>query len=302
MLSLNELAFSANATIVRLDYRVSKEEPYPLPIHSVLAGYDWIRKHLLPARYTNANSQITERNPPQIGVCGELVGGSLATMLALTECHGEKRGAVKAAAVGNPIVDWTALVDPEEDLLGGTPMAQSLNTRKRKPLSTQAVRSNNSNSSPSRSALLSLRAQCFRKPEKYFDAFASPLLFFRTPRYAVPGPVTTMDPAEAEYALPPDEEPQPELLKRRLSHRSYPPAGSDLVLPRMRLEVGNESVLKEQGMEMVALWRRSQDKRSESRDSGAVNKIDTVIRDGSGLWGETEMMELGSWFGEVLRN
>ena len=224
-------------------------------------------------------------------------------MLALTECHGEKRGAIRAAAVGNPVVDWTALTDPGEDSPDGAKMAQSLTMRRKKTSSSQksGINGSSGSSNPTRPTLLSLRAQYFRKPEKYFDAFASPLLFFRTPRYAVPGPVTTMDPAEAEYASPPNEEPEPELIKKRLSHRNYPPVGSDLVLPRMRLEIGEESVLREQGMEMLELWQRSQTKRAESQESATENKIDAVVREGSGLWGDREMMELGDWFGEVLR-
>ena len=260
--STNELAVGANAVTVRLDYRISNEERYPFPIHSILAGYDWIQTHLLPSRYNSkSGSRISERHPPRIGICGELVGGSLAVMLALTECHGERRGAIRAAAVGNPIVDWTALVDPEEQSLGGTRLGTSLKSTKHKNSSQGSFSS--TDSAPSRSTLLSLRSQYFRKPEKYFDPFASPLLFFRTPRYEVPGPVVTMDPAEAEYASP-DEEPEPELVKRRLSHLNYPPVSSGLVLPRMRLEVGEESVLREQGLEMVELWRRSQGKRRHS--------------------------------------
>lgn len=219
-------------------------------------------------------------------------------MLALTECHGERIGAIKAAAVSNPIVDWTALVDPQEDLVGSKTTRTAPRSNKAK-LSTLKDSNDNSHNTLSRNALLSLRSQYFRKPEKYFDAFASPLLFFRTPRYAVPGPVV-MDPAEAEYASP-DEEPEPELVKKRFSHRNYPPAGSGLVLPRMRLEVGEQSVLRGQGMEMVDLWRRSQTKHRDSLLDAKENVLEDLVREGSGLWGESELGEVGRWLGEALR-
>lgn len=222
-------------------------------------------------------------------------------MLALTECHGEKRGGIKAAAVSNPIVDWTALVDPEVEPLGGTDIQTSLKSESKAAKSNQQVSPRTTNVDPiSRNTLLSLRSHYFRKPEKYYDPFASPLLFFRTPRYAVPSPFVTMDPSEAEYASP-DEEPDPVLVKKRLSHRTYPPVGSGLVLPKMRLEVGKESVLMEQGMEMVGLWRRSQEKQRDLVLDMKENVLEDVVRAGSGLWGERELGEVGRWLGEALR-
>ena len=283
--------------MVRVNYRVSEEEPYPFPIHSVLAGYDWMRTHLLPPRYNvQSSSQIGERNAPCVGVCGELVGGSLATMLALTECHGGRAGMIKAAAVSNPVVDWTALAMSEEETGIGS------KSQKREQSNPRASANNKSyNPLPSREALLSLRSQYFRKPEKYFDAFASPLLFFRTPRYAVPGPFTMMDPAEAEYASP-ESEPEPEFVKKRLSHRTFPPAGSGLILPKMRLEVGEESVLREQGIEMVDLWRRSQTRQRDAVPGATQNAIEDVTKKGSGLWSEDDMDEVGRWLGSALRD
>ena len=219
-------------------------------------------------------------------------------MLALTECHGEKRGAIRAAAVGNPIVDWSAIIPPEEGFMGGMSIGQTLKSKKNQSKSTSS-----SNSNPSLDTLLALRAQCFTKPEKYFDSFASPLLFFRTPRYAVPGgPAASPNPSDpTEYVWLDEKEPEPELVKKRLSHRNYPPLASDLVLPRMRFDFGEDSLLREQGMEMVELWRRSQSKRKESNPFGNTNKIEAVTREGPGLWGEQEMLDVGRWFGEMLR-
>ena len=224
-------------------------------------------------------------------------------MLALTECHKDKRGAIKAAAVGNPIVDWTALVeDVDSDLLGGAPLAQKATSKKKKALLSKSMGGSNNAVPPTLSALRILRSQSFRKPEKYYDPFASPLLFFRTPRYAFPGASTT-ESVETEYPLFPDEiAVEPELVKVRMSHRAYPPTGSGLVLPRLRLEVGEGSVVRDQGMEFTELWRRSLGKRAEDRDAdGGRDGIEVVERNGTGVWGQKEMGEVGSWFGEALR-
>ncbi|KAL9025366.1 MAG: hypothetical protein Q9196_005791, partial [Gyalolechia fulgens] len=101
---LKTLALSAHATIVHIGYRLSQKEPYPKPIHDILASYDWILKHLVP---TNHHDPPRAPHPPGLGVCGELTGGSLAAMLALTECQ-VKNPSIRAAALGNPVGDWSA--------------------------------------------------------------------------------------------------------------------------------------------------------------------------------------------------
>jgi len=98
---ISVLSASSRATIARINYRASPEHQYPTPYHDVLFGYDWIIENLL-----RQESDPLARKPlAQLGVCGELVGGSLATMLALTECQRNKHHII-AAAVNNPIVDW----------------------------------------------------------------------------------------------------------------------------------------------------------------------------------------------------
>lgn len=89
---------TAAATIARINYRASSEFQFPTPFHDVLFGWDWIRENLLLDKFDRSYLA-------RLGVCGELIGGSLATMLALTECRiGESR--IAAAAVNNPIADW----------------------------------------------------------------------------------------------------------------------------------------------------------------------------------------------------
>ncbi|KAJ8104449.1 hypothetical protein OPT61_g10750 [Boeremia exigua] len=92
------LRASSAATVVRINYRASSQHQFPTPNHDVLYGYDWIQENML---LDGAQKPYAAR----IGICGELMGGSIATMLALTECRvGESR--IIAAAVNNPIVDW----------------------------------------------------------------------------------------------------------------------------------------------------------------------------------------------------
>ena len=89
--------------VVQLNYRCGRNNQYPGPIHDVLAGYDWIKTHLLPQRHV-ARAGRSER-VGQVAVCGELIGGGLATMLAVTECQIGRPG-IRAAAVNNPVLDW----------------------------------------------------------------------------------------------------------------------------------------------------------------------------------------------------
>ncbi|KAL8797702.1 MAG: hypothetical protein Q9195_000054 [Heterodermia aff. obscurata] len=306
---LPALALASNATVVCIHYRLSTEQSYPTPVHDVLAGFDWVQKHL-----ARVNVQIDHAEHPvetaNIGVCGELVSGSLATMLALTECRPTK-GGVKAAALGNAIVDWTSLFPAYDN---GIPPAASY---REATTSTNAGPvapewpSGQYGPSLSNEGLLHLRSRLFTRPEKYFDPFASPLLFFRTPGCDLASPVDDMhvgqafDGPSAGDSTAAHDASLAE-TKKRPSRRKYPPAGSGLRLPYMRFEVGVESILREQGEEMVDVLNKSakhwEDELYGAGDGGGVSKrVRLLERSGLGLWGENELRELGSWFGDVLR-
>jgi acetyl esterase/lipase len=192
---------TTGATIARINYRASSTYQYPTPFHDVLHGYDWIRDNLL-------RDEFKRSYVARLGICGELVGGSLATMLALTECRvGESR--IGAAAVNNPIVDWVfpdelPVVDPSElpepiapdetalpadaDMMEWHQSVAELVKPVRKPRKRMAK-------SPPQTAwqrygdnkvlpALTLSAErdlLFRRPEDYLDRFASPIHFFRSP-------------------------------------------------------------------------------------------------------------------------
>lgn len=146
---------------------------YPTPIHDTLVGFDWVQNTL---------------NPAQLGIFGSHIGGSLALMLALTEAQ-----SVHSVAAVNPVCDWPGLddhctgptmnEDPDinDDVHGENPAA----ARKppRRPLKKRTPRTQ---SPPDLLPLLAARERFFSTPERYFDAFASPILFLRSAGKDVP--------------------------------------------------------------------------------------------------------------------
>lgn len=238
----------------------------------------------------------------KLGVCGEFVGGGLASMLALTECHAKKQG-ITAGVIGNPIADWTSL--SFEDRGADTTHGKSASDPDVATKRLHASDSSNSSERLTIKSLISLRDEIFPKEETYFDPFASPSLFFRTPSYDLPPPLqrfSFMDPMPNQES----EDTSAPLVKKRRSHRRHPPASSELLIPRMRFEVGKESVWKNQGLELAELTRRSVDlweneERLASSRKDGKSRIDLVQRAGSRLWGDKEITEIGHWFAEVFR-
>ena len=212
-------------------------------------------------------------------------------MLALTESHSLMQG-VHAAAIGNPIVDWTALFTPETNTAPVSAEGPVNNPQKdaiveRAPTILES--------------LLTMRGKLFTKAEKYHDPFASPLLFFRTPSSDAPTEFGRLD---LEGDLDTSHR-TTEAIKKRRSLRKYPPRGSDLVLPDMRVDIGKENVLWDQGVELIDLMRRSHRRadveRNTFQDVLPSRSFNVVERQGYGWWHEKEIQEIGNWFGEVLR-
>ena len=265
----------------------------------MLSGYDWVRKNLARG-HTAYKGPTTATKPSNIGICGELAGGSLATMLAVTECFSTREDlepqGISALAVGNPILDWTALIprDPKPNIS----QAQSLRKSGDSPRGPD-------NESLTANGLCNFRDTFFSEAETYFDPFASPLLFFCCPRTELPDEV---DPS-IEYSFltgVPEEEcsPAPPVVKRRWPRR-YPPPGSNLMLPWTKVEVGNDCILADQGAYLVKMMQRSFENSEADRvaDAKNVNRdFEIVRRDGIGLWDEKHALEIGRWFGEKLRN
>ncbi|KAF1350062.1 hypothetical protein BDV97DRAFT_295447, partial [Delphinella strobiligena] len=309
------LSAAASATVVQIDYRLSKEHKYPTPIHDVLRGYDWILEHLVPARPFHQPGRNSRHTAP-IAVCGELIGGGLATMLALTECR-LTGPCVAAAAVNEPIVDW---IFPQEDELDDLEDAIDFD--------------GGSGVKPARSSY-------FHKPGDYFDPFASSVLFFRTAGIGVPSvPATAPLDDFAELAKYEREDFLRQQLKlssvgvdlvgqgqaggaaeaskpTRKSYKRWPGAASGLKLPDVRVSFGDTSPLSDQAVELAMLIRRSiiaqskktsvneeqADRNREEAFEYAENRVQLHATEGIRFWDSERTQELrraAQWLREVL--
>ncbi|MCJ1402546.1 hypothetical protein MMC11_005766 [Xylographa trunciseda] len=328
---LAPLARAANATVVSLDYRLSASAQYPTPVHDVAAGYDWVVKHLVHGSAAHNGWQSPGTRLAPVAVCGELLGGSLAAMLALTECHAHKSGSIKALVLGAPVVDWTAMYavtsistaedtttpgDQQQATSDSTPITKP-KPSKRKPPHADSWLTHASNPLLSASTLLQARDALFAKPEHYHDPFASPLLFFRTASSDIPLPENILAAyfaSSAPAASADSPEATAAFLKPRRAHRRYPPLGSGLLLPRTRIDVGAGSVLRDQGVELAEAMRRSwmryggrgagtgrggSPEREDGQGEGEEN-VQLRVVEGEGLWGEEELVGVGRWVAETL--
>ncbi|PKX95575.1 uncharacterized protein P174DRAFT_449974 [Aspergillus novofumigatus IBT 16806] len=152
-LSQNEEERSPSTANKQVFYR------YPTPVHDTLAGFDWVQQNLQPAR---------------LGVIGTHIGGSLALMLSLTEAQ-----SVHAVAALEPICDWAGLdehclMEEQPAHEGDTASKRTRGAGSRVPAAQDLV------------PLLEARETFFASPERYFDAFASPVLFLRSAGKDVP--------------------------------------------------------------------------------------------------------------------
>jgi acetyl esterase/lipase len=267
--------------VVQINYRMGNVNPYPTPVHDVLAGYDWVHEHLLPKRAITRTGR--SEHVGRLCVFGELLGGSLATMLSLTECRKGEPGII-AAAINNPLADW---VQPEEDLHVTAPKS-SLAKFGQKHNGLEIV------------DLLRARGNYFPKPESYFDPFASPLLFFRTPGTAVPSNSRTeLDDLELLSAIEREDFHRQQSLLSGMSNvtlqdiasgadeaksappmrkasRLFPNANLKLDLPSFHIATGNTSPLSDQAHELSQLLRKSfirQHRAHHGRRSGFGHKI-----------------------------
>ena len=290
--SLTTLALSANVTVVQINYRLSRSEKYPLPVHDVVAGYDWILRHLV--RGDNGHRDL-DKAFGRVGICGELFGGSLAAGLALTECHTRKAG-IRAAVLGNPVSDWTAMYPVSKP---GSAEATSRFTKKKVAAPKASWDTFAESSLLPTSAVLKARNTFFSAPEDYFDPFASPVLFFKTPATEVPPDIDPIDEVFAEWDLS-----FREFEKKRRSPRRYPGPDAYLRLPDTRVWVGDGCVLRDQGIELAQCIARSNNLHGgpDGRGEGTGwERVEVQVKSGVGVWGEKEFKEMGQWFGQVLR-
>ncbi|KAK5750196.1 hypothetical protein LTS12_019760 [Elasticomyces elasticus] len=292
--------------IVQINYRLGNLHTYPAPVHDVLKGYDWIKEHLLPKRSISRVGR--SETVGKVAVCGELIGGGLAAMLALTECRVGQPGIV-AAALSSPIVDWVEQA-PDTD-------------------ATTAQ-------------LTDLRGKLFRKPEHYFDPFASPMLFLRSAGYTIPPAPPDVLANDMDYlvslnregsgmAVKSSMDEEVTLLKRTATR--YPTPALGLRLPSFYLQAGSKSpVLYGQADEFTRRLRQAHvrqagqvdfgrkvltedelDEMNESdkqevaqREREAREKVRLDVSQDLGLWddsvpGRARIAKVGHWLRKVLQ-
>lgn len=156
---------------------------YPTPVHDTLVGLDWVLQTL---------------RPEQLFVFGSNIGGSLATMLSLTESQH-----IHAVAAHEPVCDWTGLdeyctIDSEMligsgSIIGGNQSEVIVSDGdESQHLPTKAVQTKQPSRHRKKAVpfdlvpLLNTRKYLFDTPSKYFDSFASPMLFLRSAGKDVP--------------------------------------------------------------------------------------------------------------------
>ena len=223
-------------------------------------------------------------------------------MLALTECHTNKI-CVRAAALCNPITDWTTFHSsaPARKVAGDVSGERSIEYQSR--VSSQPH-------SLSESLLLAARKDLFVTPSHYFDPFASPLLFFRTASSDLPILNSTFSIGCPQLSDASSSETSTEWIKKRRAYRKHPPLGSGLTLPTLRVEVGEESVFKEQVIDLVEGVMRSVDlyegKERMKTDASkseieADKRVSLRMKKGEGFWEEEDFVDVGHWLGQILR-
>ncbi|RAO70999.1 uncharacterized protein BHQ10_007011 [Talaromyces amestolkiae] len=272
---------------------------YPTPVHDTLAGFDWVLETL---------------RPEQLFVFGSNIGGSLATMLSLTESQH-----IHAVAAHEPVCDWTGLDDYctiDSEMLtgsGGTiekqselivPEGEKSQQSPAQPVQTKQPSKHRKKPAPfDLVPLLNTRKHLFETPSKYFDSFASPILFLRSagkdvpkimpeyftgPEYPVPVLKTSVteeelidlwdiqmhiedepkvtEPKTTEDAMPVEERPS----RRRKALSRWPPYG---------LDAGNDGrsrFAKPTRLQITLPWVRFYARlgSSEELSEAVVNSID----------------------------
>ncbi|KXT06175.1 hypothetical protein AC578_1413 [Pseudocercospora eumusae] len=314
------LRSSLNCPIVRVNYRCDKNHRHPTAIHDVTSALDFIVSNLLPKRAFFRFRPGRSEHVGRLAVCGELVGGQLATALALTECRADEPGIV-AAAVSNPIADWTEL---DIECLSDVVARRSSSRTQQLNLAFERLRTQ--------------RDVLFRKSQHYFDPFASPILFFRSPGVHVPEMteqkiLDDMDQlvlfAREEYVRqdsaisknpPMKDAPSPrekEEPPKRTSNR-YPSKAFNLRLPSFHITAGLASALSDQAAELAKQLNKSFARQSKSTafDIHSRWDDDLVAPDmgrvmyqtytGMGLWnasneGKARMTEAARWLARELQ-
>lgn len=277
-------------------------------------------------------------------------------MLSLTECRvGESR--IIATAVNNPIVDWVfpddlpfvdaselpepAAVEktafPADENPASSDVLQTIKDeilkmnrkprkRAKKAPPLTSWQAHGDNSVIPALTLSAERDMLFRKPEHYFDRFASPIHFFRSPhaQLVVPLPdniAASQHPDElldietqfalSHYATFNDKVKTtpvvPALARCRAYARSYPQSGTNLSFPAWNITTGLQSPLSDHALELGKVLQRSIARQTLKSHSGrtrwhdaaekaryaefASDQVQVTTLDGVGLWAHQDNSE-----------
>jgi acetyl esterase/lipase len=321
------LSAASNGTIVRVNYRLGDGVRYPTPVHDVLAGYDYVKERFSLPPSTTRNGRIRKAHL-RVGVCGQLVGGSLAAVLALTESQ-LAADRIAAAAFNCPITDWIFPESTSEDIDAieqdetDEQLEKTIRKRRKKKLQLTSWEAYRNAEGLTTTSLEATRNISFKKPASWFDPFASPVLFLRSAGVDIPRD-RPADESDGDGLTPTTNKP-------RKVHRNFPPSNSSLVLPNVRMSIGEANPLFDQDEEFVKLLRRSVVRSVENRAStqamldrfdeapatkmerlelavaAAEERVEYHVHAGTGLWGtakETEWLDqvwrVAGWFRKVL--
>ena len=222
-------------------------------------------------------------------------------MLALTECS-PTRPHISAASMFNPILDWTDVIPEDRDMVPEDLAADNTSH----PQDAEAV---NRMATPTISGLMARRKEIFLKPDHFFDPFASPLLFFRTPCFDLPykyvHPALSGASEGSEGGAASTDGSTMPLKRKRTYDRRFPSSGSEAVFQPMRLTVSDDWMLKHQSLELQDLvdksLRRQDRKHAEGEMSEGTSPVLVEEMSLSTSKSASDVLLAARWLGEVLR-
>ncbi|KAM3419286.1 hypothetical protein BST61_g5223 [Cercospora zeina] len=272
-LNVTTLRSTLPCPVVQVHYRHGEHHKFPSPLFDVAAVYDWTVSNVLAATTASRSS----REPAaKIAVCGELLGGTLASTLALTECRPKEPAAVVAAAINDPILNWVDFETTSEHV---EVPGRALMSR----FSMQGI--------------CDMRRMLFRNPADYFDPFASPILFFRAAGSKVP-----VAEADAQDAMNEMDELHPQLSTAQ--HCASPPDGTESELTEQATEF-QRLLLKAFERQIKMKSPRLRDVERTSSPSSEQMVVQYEVK-GLGLWddsaeGRQRVQDTASWLADALK-
>ncbi|KAG9235786.1 hypothetical protein BJ875DRAFT_494718 [Amylocarpus encephaloides] len=289
---------------------------FPTPLHDTLHAFNYLTKSLLPSlcpleappksptkspfsprsRYYNPPTPAPSLIQRPLIIYGSYLGATLATSLALTESLLSKHLPYYIAGLiaADGIYDWTHI--------SASPPPPPLDTPSNIPQPTNTLWDI--------SQLYNIRTHLFTSPASTFDAFASPILFFRTAGLHVPPtwPTTTKDVEKVQEAgevLFGDEEGligsnldgplQPEIIPGktittmdlappRKSHLKFQSKDSGIKIPKSLFlispSLSSQSTTQSTTPKKKARGKKSQDLRLEDviNPAGQANELAEAMR------------------------